>query len=442
MVAYCTLLYIHNGCLILSGMKNIILFVGYFVPPAEIYEEIRSYFGEQMKIAILYDKNNANRKVEACRKLVDFDFAVDISTDEPEKIIDEIGEQLYSVTTRGETFLELYARLLPTIGKYVNAPIAEAVHITMSKSKTRDALFKSYPDISMKYVEFSADCSVDEMVSSVQEKVAFPVIIKPTGLSTSMLVSRANSPDELHASLSAITDKLDAVYDLRHGRGEHKIVVEEFAEGDLYSVDAYIDGAGSATFCPFVKVTTGVKAGKSDYYGYFQVTPSGLSDTEIHEAQQVAQQLIEAVGLTSSSSHIELINTAKGWRVVEIGPRNGGYRSQLYRLSSGIAHNINDLLVHAEPEKIDLGKPYQYAAMAKLYADREGVITDIQGIEEAKQVPQVKVLVQNLGRNDKFLFARNGGISLIELILAGENEAELLAALHTVESLVQVRFEK
>lgn len=421
-------------------MKNIILFVGYFVPPAEIYQEIRSHFGDEMKIAILYDKNNVNSKVESCRKLVDLDFAVDLATNEPEKIIDEIGEQLYSVTTRGETFLELYARLLPTIGKYVLAPTAEAVCTSMSKSKTRNALLNSYPEISMKYVEFSTESNLDEITSLINDAVSFPVIIKPTGLSTSMLVSRANSRQELLTSLSDIKECLDVIYKLRHGRGEQRIVVEEFVDGDLYSVDAYIDSQGKALFCPFVKTTTGVKAGKSDYYGYFQVTPSGLQDSQERDARRVAQQLIEAVGLTNSSSHIELIYTGKEWRAVEIGPRNGGYRSQLYRLSSGLAHNINDILIHAEPDKIDLGAPKQYAAMAKLYAEQEGIIADIQGVEEAKKVPQVKMLVQNIGKNDTFLFARNGGISIFEVILVGESEAELLTALHSVEDLIQVQF--
>lgn len=419
--------------------KNTILFIGYFVPPKEISEEIRSYFGSDIKIAILYNKNTSSKKIAACRPYIDEEYAVDFNTQEPEEVIRQLGQRLFSVTTRGETFLEDYQRLIPVLKEFVDVPSSESVGVTMSKSRTREVLEKKYPEISTRYMEFDASLLPEHIGAEVLSSLKLPVIIKPIGLSTSMLVTRANTAEELLRSLTEVTSRLNEIYQLRRGRGEQRVIIEEFIDGDLYSIDAYVDKNGQALFSPLVKTTTGIKAGKQDYYGYFQVTPSGLNNDQIHEAEQVAQKIIDATGLTSSSAHIELMRNGESWFAIEIGARMGGYRTQLYKLSYGMLHSINDILVHNDPSKIKMGNQIAFAAMVKIYEEKEGVVQEITGLDKVNELNEVKVVVQNIHVGEKFMFAKNGGVSLFEIIIAADSEAQLRAVLGKIESVLVVK---
>lgn len=421
--------------------KDTILFIGYFVPPKEVSEEIRSYFGSEIKIAILYDKTKSGKKTEACRQFIDAEYSVDFMTDEPEQLIERIGDTLLSVTTRGETFLEEYQRLLPLLENYVKVPSAKSVGVSMSKAGTRQALHSYCPEVSTNFLEFKATEMTESIVSRIKNELKFPIIIKPIGLSTSMLVTRANNLLELQDSIVGITNRLEKIYDLRHGRGEQKIIVEEFISGDLYSIDTYIDERGVPIFCPMVKTITGVAAGKTDYYGYFQITPSGLNKDQITAAEEVALKVISATGLRSSSAHIELMYDGMKWYAIEIGPRTGGYRTQMYKFAYGMNHNINDILIHFNPSKINVGNQIAFAAMIKKYEDVEGRIIRIDCLDEVKAIDEVKVVVQNLSVGQEFIFAKNGGVSIFEIIVAGKSEQRLLSVLDEIETLLKIEIE-
>src|SRR5690606_17113830 len=104
-----------------------------------------------------------------------------------------------------------------------------------------------------------------EVAKQVEEKMSYPVIVKPTALSSSMLVTRVENRAQLRAALKAVNDKIQEAYEKRLKREKPDIVVEEFMEGDMYSIDTYVSPSGVCRHTPPVKVITGRKIGFDDF---------------------------------------------------------------------------------------------------------------------------------------------------------------------------------
>src|SRR5438045_8917826 len=102
-----------------------------------------------------------------------------------------------------------------------------------------------------------------------------------------------------------------------------------------------------------------------------RVTPTQLSATHTEEAQAAAAKGIRALGLRSTTCHIELMRTERGWRVIEMGPRVGGFRHEMYELSYGINHALNDLLIRLARQPIITRKTKAYTAVRQFYAKQE-----------------------------------------------------------------------
>jgi hypothetical protein len=158
-----------------------------------------------------------------------------------------------------------------------------------------------------------------------------------------------------------------------------------------------------------VRVVTSHDVGLPGFYGHERFLPTDLTEQEIQEANLCVKKTIDAIGLRNSTAHIELYNTVNGWKTVEIGPRIGGYRQELYEKVYGIQHFYNDLLIHfGKSPRITL-KKYCYAAAINIYPTNEGKITAIKGIDDAQSVKGVFKLTVHATVGSLAKFAINGG---------------------------------
>ncbi len=220
-----------------------------------------------------------------------------------------------------------------------------------------------------------------------------------------------------------------------------RVLVEQFMDGEMYSVDAYVNSKGVAYFCPFVHIKTGRAIGFDDFFGYQQITPTLLKKTSIEAAEAVAIEAIKALGLRASTAHIELMRTEDGWKVIEIGPRIGGFRRDLYQLSYDINHAMNDILVRIPRKPIIPKKVQGYSAAMKFFPKREGILTGLTGIMKVQELASFKKVNINKKIGDKCLFAKNGGVSICNIILFNESRSELLADIRRIESMLEIKTE-
>lgn len=222
-------------------------------------------------------------------------------------------------------------------------------------------------------------------------RFGYPVIIKPANLAKSLLVLKCSNKNELKANYLSMGRQISKVYAKHAPNQTPKIIIEEFMEGSIHSVDGFIDSQGKPTILPeIVDYQTGYDIGYGDNFHYSRVLPTKLSNDQQKAVLHTAKLGCEALGMKNSSAHIEIIMTAKGPRIVEIGARNGGYRERMHKL----ANDIDLLDIQLD---IKLGKSPNInvhannpVAVLELFPKKAGIFS---GIDHENEVHKLSSLI-------------------------------------------------
>jgi hypothetical protein len=321
-------------------------------------------------------------------------------------------DRIVCVVSQYENSIHEFKKLIPYV-PYVGTPTESSLDWATDKRLMREA-FDAY-DPSLSPTSIRVEDASPATVASVESKLVYPVIVKPSGLERSLLVSIAHNSQELADQLKNTFEGLREVYKTWMKRLEPAVLVEEFMKGDMYSIDAYVSADGSIRHAPIVKVVTGRDVGFDDFFAYLLLTDSGLSDAEVKAAQHTTDQACRALGLRSVSAHTELMKTASGWKIIEVGPRIGGYRHELYSLSHDINHIMNDIVNRTDRVPEISANPVRHAAVFATYP--------------MKQIYQ---------EGEMLRFARNNGDPTIEITLCHEDEVQLRKDIEAAGQLIQI----
>ena len=359
-------------------------------------------------------------------------------TEELIKILDEIAHGTKVVLhCRMEEAIKDYQKVIPLIPNAIVQTV-ESLTLSTEKYRMREAMTEKYPEICPKYVHLE---SYNDFSETMIANFTFPVIVKPNGLHSSFFVKKCNNLDEVHNALRNAFAGLQEVYAREYGTGTPSLLVEEFINGKMYSIDAYTRDLGKIWLLPPVKVTIAAELGLDGYYGYQYDLPSDLSDNDIADANECTRKAIDALGLMSSVAHVELYKTQNGWKIIEVAPRIGGYRQELYMEAYGIDHYYNDLLLHLGKDPEVTPKWHKHASGLTIYADLEGTITAINGVDEAKKLESVVSVGVDTAVGRRAIFASNGGQLLAIIIMSNLNKEILHSEITQVRNLIQFEIE-
>ena len=400
--------------------------------------DFKRKFGNGLKIATIYQKSTKPIHDEQKEVLKEIDLALSVNF-ESEKSISEAllphKDSFIAVTCRAEGLIGQLAKIIPHV-PYLRTPTVRSLEWATDKIMMRRR-FKLYdrkitPEFLVVYD------TKKETLDNIITKVGFPLVIKPTGLAQSVLVNIVYHKEELEKELKKVFRKIKSAYKEALRETEPHVLVEQFMDGDMYSIDAFVTSRGKVYCCPPVRVKTGRTIGFDDFFGYQQMTPTLLNKQSTEEASEVATKAIHAVGLRSSSAHVELMRTEKGWKVIELGPRLGGFRNTLYKLAFGIDLTECDILVRI-PQKISVPKTIIGNAVSmKFFAKQEGFITKIIGIKKAQELESFHSIAINKQVGDKATFAKNGGKSVFNITLFNIDRSKLLADVRRLEQFVKI----
>ncbi len=425
-----------------KNKKNIILFVG--PVPLRAVLDVKDFVKRHkrsFKIAVIFDekmekteKMNFKQEVDIlipCKNLSDLRIA---------QALMPYKDDIIAVTCRSEKSIPLFKKVIPNL-PYLKTPTTESLSWSTDKILMRKRMYiydkKIIPSFGVIHDASSSS------IKKIEEKIGFPLIVKPAGLAQSMLVSICYHKDELKKVLDNTFKKINKVLkdENRDAVAPPNILVEQFIEGEMYSVDAYVTSRGKVYFCPFVHVKTGRAIGFDDFFGYQQITPTLLTTDSIKEGEEIAKKAIHALGLRSTSVHIELIKAESGWKVVEVGPRVGGFRQRMYKLSYDIDHTMNDILIRI-PEKPKIPKRVKgYTATLKFFAKKEGRLTKLVGIKKAQTLKSFQHISINKKIGDRCIYAKNGGKSVFNITLFNKNRSDLLADIRRLETMIKIETE-
>lgn len=414
--------------------KDIILIIG---PAPKAYREwvkMQKESGDTRRYYNLQSKKQKRSVIDTCKQ--DLDLVIQCVFSDPDSIrkaIKPFENDILVATCRSEAKMWYFSNTIPHI-PYLRTPTSKSLEWSVDKISMRRR-FKAFDkSITPKFLVLKDDKK--KTIEKIEKNVGYPCVVKPSGLASSMLVTVCYHQEELENALKKVFRKvgiLNRIYKEYQDVSKPTVLVEEFMEGDLYSMDGVVSSRGKKYFYPPVYVKTGEKVGYDDFFGYLQMTPTKLKKDSIKGMEDVVSKAVNALGLRATTFHAELLRTEDGWKMVEIGPRMGGFRHDLYKMSYGIDATENDIAIRIPAKPIIPKKELGYSAAMKIYPRKEGRIQAIKGLRKVQTLDSVKEFSQIKKKGDRAVFARNGGKSICNIILFNEERSKLLADIRRIE---------
>lgn len=208
--------------------------------------------------------------------------------------VDSIKQPIDAVIT----IYENYVRPTAWIAEYMGLPglPIDAAEACTDKEIMRARFATSPEPISPDFQVISTEQSLIDFANSHD----FPLIIKPANLAKSLLVSRSNNMDELLTHYHNAMDQIHQIYQRYAPNRTPKLLVEEFLEGTIHSVDTFVDQDGTVNVLDHVvDYLTGYDIGYNDNFHYARLLPSNLSAADQQAIRRTAVLGCEALNMKS-----------------------------------------------------------------------------------------------------------------------------------------------
>ena len=214
------------------------------------------------------------------------------------------------------------------------------------------------------------------------------------------------------------------------------VLIEEYMQGPEVSVEVMTIKGQTTVLAVTDKLTTGapffVEMGHSQ--------PSVLSNEIIEKVKDIAIKAVQAIGIDNSPSHVEIIVTEDGPKLVEIGARLGGdcITTYLIPLSIGVDMVIACILL-ALGQEPDILPKYQKGAAIRYVKCKKGILQDIIGLDKAMSDPNIKhiEIVKKVG--DKIIPVHSSGDRVGYVIAQATTPLEAIRA--SEKALNEIKFE-
>jgi len=419
--------------------KDIVLFIGKVSNDhINAVKKFQELLGRKLRVGLI---TTLNKKIS--KDVEDkIDILIHCNMDKGSLIEDALlkyRNQVLTLQAKYEYSIELLTRVAPYF-PYLRLPNNRSLKIANDKLEMRRTFRKYYPKISPKYIHVKKYS--ESIIKDIIKEVGFPCVIKPTNLSQSKLIINCFYKEELEKNLKEVMRKINSLYKKAAVENPPQIIVEEFMEGQMYSIDVYVNSYGKMYFTPVIDIKTGKDAGYDDLFMYTQITPSVLDKEEVKNAQDAVTKGVHAVGLKSTTVHVELMKTPKGWKIIELAARPGGFREEIFHYSYGFSHHLNDLLIHLGNKPIIKKKAKKHVVFMKFWPKKPGKIVKLKGLKKAKELKTLVKFRQHKKIGDYAGLSKHGHLSVVGFTLAAKSRSELLGEIRKLEKWVIIETKK
>ncbi len=258
---------------------------------------------------------------------------------------------------------------------------------------------------------------------TIAPQVNYPCVVKPTTLSGSRGVIRANEPQELVSAINRLARLLAKVY----GPGERPFLVEDYIPGVEVALEGLLEDGRLRVLALFDK--------PDPLEGPFfeetlYITPSRL-DTAVQAAITTeTARAAAALGLRAGPLHAELrINAAGAWIVEVAGRSIGGLCART--LQFGVDVSLEELILRQAcglPVTIETNSA-QARGVMMIPIPAAGLLRGVTGIEAAKAAPLVEDVVITASLHNPLTPLPEGESYLGFIFAKGESPATVETAL-------------
>ena len=269
-----------------------------------------------------------------------------------------------------------------------------------------------------------------EDIPALSYDFSFPFISKPVDMAGSRGINK----------IECRNDAERLMYESLAAGGVNEIIIEEFLDGPEVSVEMLVKD-----FKPHViQITDKYTSGAPHFVELGHSQPSLLPEETRRAVAEVAEKAALALHLNNCCAHAEIIITAQGPKMVEIGARMGGdsIQEQLILYSAGINMSYYSIrFALGEPIDLPDTKQNMCSAIRFLKSDRSGVVKAIRNLEEAGKVNGVRQMEVSCQVGDEVAPPVDSSGRLGFVISQAESVEEAVAAcersIETLEIIVE-----
>jgi biotin carboxylase len=250
----------------------------------------------------------------------------------------------------------------------------------------------------------------------LSREAAYPCVVKPTRLSGSRGVIRADNPAEF-------VDAFNRSKRIVQAEGGQQMLIERFIPGFEVALEGLLTDGQLQTLALFDKPDP---LDGPFFEETIYVTPSRLSANQQRQIDRVAEQAANAVGLRSGPLHAELrVNDDGPWMVELAGRSIGGLCSSVLEFGTGIT--LEELILrHALGRETPVRRSNEAVGVMMIPIPKGGWLRGCDGVEAAKQVPLVQDVSISAKMNTRivplpegasylgFIFAKGGSPRAVE----------------------------
>lgn len=387
---------------------------------------LKKYLHVQKKAIVLGGTEDHIRLIEILKEKGYYTYLIDYYEDPPAKNVAD--EHVRESTLDKEKVLEIVRGIDPQLViaacidqalltmAYVCEELALPCHITYQQALhlTNKAYMKNvFQDNgipSSKFIVLESNHNVEHET----EGFGFPLVVKPSDSNSSKGITKVLRPLELK----------DACNDAMSLSRAKKVIVEEFCEGEEFSVDLVVRDSEPSLL--LVTKNKKLKMNSRNFTIAQSIFPA-TDDPEITRAiVEIARQIVKAYKLENGPLLIQLIHRAGKLSVVEFSSRiGGGSKHHLIKTITGfdVLIYFTDLLL-GNQYRAGISKNYQYACVNYIYA-LQGRIESFEGFDA----------LEAAGIIESGFFYKTTGMDVTGHLSSGDRAAGYLVASNDLQDL-------
>ena len=274
----------------------------------------------------------------------------------------------------------------------------------------------------------------------IAQRIHFPCVLKPLALSGSRGVIRANDPPGFIGAwkrVAAILGSKDAKS--RSGECGDRIMVQEFIAGAECALEGLLSDGALQVLALFDKPDP---LDGPFFEETIYLTPSRLAQSDQDAIAECVARGAQALGLREGPIHAEVrLNQSSPW-LIELAARSiGGLCARTLRFGTGLS--LEDLILRQAlgMPVADLPREKPAAGVMMIPIPRSGILKEIRGLEEARQVPGIVEATITARCGLRLVALPEGSSYLGFLFSKAETPEQAEAALREAHARLEIRFE-
>ena len=252
--------------------------------------------------------------------------------------------------------------------------------------------------------------------------IGFPAVMKPVWGADSQFVVMVKDEEEAYATYDYLLKNCNEQYDPIFKYNENQFLYEEYLEGTEVSLECY-----SQFGIPHVLGINEKQPIRPPYFIEFgDIAPARLTEDIEQAVVKLAESSLIALGVQNSLSHIEIKITPNGPKIIEVASRMGG--DDIY-LNVKTVWGVDMLKIGFQlacGQTIELKKREAHDIVICRYfiPEYSGIITNISGIKELKEMKNVLDLVVSKDVGDAVLVPPEGYENMGWIVTKGRSYQE------------------